>query len=581
MNRLVRRCLAWVPGLLGTLGAVGAWRAQLACGPAPETLGLGAGAVLGLGGLLLWALAWWGMGLALGLPTRAGRQSAQVGAGAWSMAWLWPLVQRVHLPPPQNVPERPLQILLAGALFLGLALALALFLRTLLRAGALAHLSPRSAALRLGGLAWVLYLLGSLWTWRWLMTGDAPHYMLISAALAKEGSLDLSHLYYKKEWRRYYDLKKDLEPSAIPLRNGRMISEHRPLLPLLGAQGYRWGGFAGALWIQTLLGGLGTGLFYLLLRQRGMAPRMALIGWSLLALSAPWILYSQIFIIEVLGGVLAVLWLLAWEGAVPEAWAWLVPMALPWLGTRLVVAGAGASLAWAWAWRKQPWKAVRVGAFFALSAMGTSLSNKLQMGDASLQAFYNARGTGLSYYFSLVNAPRYLSGLLIDQEFGLLPWAPALLLAAAGLGLWVRRRDSMVLPLLAWALPYLGLISCFNWWYGDMAPARYLIPLVPLAALLAVEGFEALEPLAWPWILLGLGWVLAWVLEVLPWFCFSKKQGECWPLRLLGSALGLRLTSYFPSFIINTPQSYLWSLGLVLAAARLAWHPALPRSTPH
>lgn len=567
--------------MLGALGAAGAWRAQLACSPGSEALSLAVVAALGLGGLLLWALAWWGLGLALDLPTGTGRRSAQAGAGAWSVAWLWPLARRVHLPPPQDVPERPLQILLAGALLLGLALALVLFLRSLMRAGALAHLSPRAAAMRLGGLAWVLYLVGSLWTWRWLMTGDAPHYMLISAALAKEGSLDLSHLYFKKEWRRYYDLDRDLEPSAVPLGDGRMISEHRPLLPLLGAQGYRWGGFAGALWVQTLLGGLGTGLFYLLLRRRGMAPRMALIGWSLLALGAPWILYSQIFIIEVLAGDLAILWLLAWEGAFPEAWAWLGPMALPWLGTRLVVAGAGASLAWAWAWRKQPWKAVRVGAFFTLSVAGVSIANKIQLGSGSLQAFYNARHNGLGDLFNPLNVPRYLSGMLIDQEFGLLPWAPALLLGTAGLGLWVRRRDPIVLPLLAWALPYLGLMSCFNWWYGDMAPARYLIPLVPLAALAAVEGFEALEPLGWPWFLMGLGWILALVMEVLPWFCFSKKQGECWPLRLLGSALGLRLTSYFPSFIINTPQSYLWSLGLVLVAARLAWHPALTRSTPH
>ncbi|HXC64714.1 MAG TPA: hypothetical protein VNZ67_10170, partial [bacterium] len=204
-----------------------------------------------------------------------------------------------------------------------------------------------------------------------------------------------------------------------------------------------------------------------------------------------------------------------------ECWAWLAPALAPLVGTRMTVCVAGAALAWAWRWRRRPLKAVAVGA-----ALG-------------------------------------------------------LVLAVAGLSAWVRRRDPLLLPALAWALPYMALLSCVPFWHGDMAPDRYLIVLVPLLALAAAEGHLALGRPAWGRLLLAAGWVLALVMQALPWFCFSKQQGESWPLRFAGSALRLRLTPAFPSFIINTPQSYLWALGLVLVAIWLAWRPALAGRHPH
>jgi hypothetical protein len=435
-------------------------------------------------------------------------------------------------------------------------------------------------ALRLGGLVWIVYLATSLWTWRWLMTGDAPTYVLMSATLSQQGSVDLRSYYQAGEWRRYYPLERDLEVPAY-IVNGKMVSEHRPLLPLLLAPGYGLGGIAGVFWLHCLLGALATALFYLLLRHRGLAPDRALWGWALFALGAPWLVYTQSILVEVLAGTLGLLWVCAWEGVVPQATAWLLPALLPWVGTRLTVSAAGAALAWAWRWRKQPAKASLVGVLLGLSLVLNSLSNKWILGDASIQAYYNTNKLPMQSLFNVFQSPRYLFGMLLDQEYGLLPWAPVLVLAVTGLSVWLRRRDRLLLPLLSWGLPYFALMSCFSYWPGPMAPARYLVPLVPFAALAAAEGAAALEPLRWPLRLAALSWGLALVMEILPWFCFSKSQGECWPLRFLERPLGLRLTPAFPSFIINTPQSYLWALGLVLVAARLAWHPALARRHPH
>jgi hypothetical protein len=383
-------------------------------------------------------------------------------------------------------------------------------------------------------------------------------------------------VYNNGEWRRYYPLERDLQPVAGTI-NGHTVSEHRPLLSLLAAPGYALGGFAGFLWTETLFGALATGLFYLLLRRRGLDPARALWGWAVLAVGAPWLVFSQSAMVEVLAGLVGLLWLGAWEGVIPEATAWLLPAVLPWIGTRFTVCAGGAVLAWAWRWRGRPAKACLPGLLLALSLGMNSLANHWILGDASIQAYYSSNGRPMASVFNVLQFPRYFFGMLIDQEFGLLPWAPVLLLSATGFSAWVRRRDSLLLPLVSWSLPYVLLMGCFTDWHGDMAPARYLVALVPFAALASVEGAAALVPRRWPMWLAGLSWILALVMQVLPWFCFGKRQGESWPLRLVGAALGLRLTPAFPSFIINTPQSYLWALGLVLVALWLARHPALAR----
>jgi|GEM_PF-6692597 hypothetical protein len=573
---VLRWCGAW----LGALALAGAARALLQCQPDMPALPSALAAALALGFLGLWLALWCGLALGLGLGAGDGRKAALQGSWAWCLALAWPLARRAQLPYPHDLPERPLQILLAAALLMGLASSLLGLLRGVLRHGSLAQLSPRAAALRLGGLVWVVYLASSLWTWRWLMTGDAPAYVLMSATLSGQHNLDLGPYYKSGEWRRYYPLERDLPPLALTLPNGQQISEHRPLLSALAAPAYRVGGFAGVIWTETLLGALATGLFYLLLRKRGMAPRPALLGWALLAFGAPWWIYSQSILVEVLAGALGLAWLCAWEGVLPEPAAWILPALLPWVGTRLVAPAAGAALAWAWHWRRRPVKAAAVGAFLALSLGLVSWFNASTVGSASVNAYLVNNGATMQVLFNPWRSPQIVSGLLLDQEYGLLPWAPVLLLAVAGASLWWRRRDSAWMPVLGWSLPYCAVLACFVFWTGPMAPARYLIALVPFLALAAVEGMEALRPARWPWVLSALSWALALVMQVLPWFCFSKGQGASWPLRILGSALGLRLTSYFPSFIINAPQSYLWSLGLVLFAVWMARRPALAGRRP-
>ncbi|HTA17154.1 MAG TPA: hypothetical protein VK786_05360, partial [bacterium] len=167
-----------------------------------------------------------------------------------------------------------------------------------------------------------------------------------------------------------------------------------------------------------------------------------------------------------------------------------------------------------------------------------------------------------------VNLPRGLAGLWLDQEYGWLVWAPAYAMAGAGLlRLW-RRDRGRALAWLPGLLLYLAPLGPISFWHGNMAPARYLVPLAPLLALLCAEAFD-LGRSAGQRLLLAWTLALGWLMAVLPWLCYSKMLGQNILLRIAGTRLGLNLCPLFPSFIVTytSPVDLAWIAAAALALA--------------
>ena len=73
-------------------------------------------------------------------------------------------------------------------------------------------------------------------------------------------------------------------------------------------------------------------------------------------------------------------------------------------------------------------------------------------------------------------------GLLLDARFGILPYVPLLLLAAAGLVLGGARRFAVILP--AALAYYLTVASADNWSGAVCNLGRYVMPVAPLGVAL-------------------------------------------------------------------------------------------------
>ncbi len=89
--------------------------------------------------------------------------------------------------------------------------------------------------------------------------------------------------------------------------------------------------------------------------------------------------------------------------------------------------------------------------------------------------------TGLA----LGNVPRGVLGLLFDQEFGLLIFTPLYVLVPIGLWHAVRSpaHRSLALAYAGTAAVFIVVVTqVYMWWGGSSAPARVLLPIVPLAA---------------------------------------------------------------------------------------------------
>jgi hypothetical protein len=181
-----------------------------------------------------------------------------------------------------------------------------------------------------------------------------------------------------------------------------------------------------------------------------------------------------------------------------------------------------------------------------------------------------------------------LAGLFLDRTFGLLPHAPAYLLALAGVLAWARWPWRATWPLAAAAAATLGPILAWRmWWGGQCPPGRFLIPLLPVLALAAAARAEAGAHglMRWRWGLVGAGAALAlWAIARPPDLLLLNRAGR--PDRLWASLAGATPADrYLPSLanpeVVEPGVAMVWAALVVLllvldrlALRRPAWDAA-------
>jgi hypothetical protein len=396
--------------------------------------------------------------------------------------------------------------------------------------------------------------------------GDEPHYLMVADSLLRDGDLSLERDYELGRYQAFFD--GPLSPHyRVRGKGGEIYSLHALGLSLLILPVYAAGGYPAASLFMALLAALLAREIRELLRGTlGDDAVAAGTAW-VIALGPPLIHYCGLVFTEVPA---ALILAVALRQAL-RARAWSVGRALlvglllaflPWLNVRYILVALVVGLhAVDQSRRMRPALALIAPGF--ASALGLVLYHQALYGFSDPRLVYGRRPE-----FSLATLPEGLPGLLLDQEFGLLVYAPFFALCVSGLFfLWRRHRPSAVVVVAGVALTTLTAATWHMWRGGFNPPARFLVPLLPLLALAAGAALRA-RVTAGAAVLIGFT-VWAGVLgSAEPRLVHRDRDGTAPMWR--ASAGAEEWTRLLPGYVLADPDrnrlAAVWTLALAAAA---------------
>ena len=330
------------------------------------------------------------------------------------------------------------------------------------------------------------------------------------------------------------------------------------------------------VFVVLLSGLVATAVFRL--AERLTDRRVAWATWVAVALTIPfapqsWLIYPE------MPAALVMAWVAAWlfrplpTRAATWIWRGAVIAFLPWLHMKYSFLLLGAAVCLLIRLWPRVADAARLLAPMAVSGLLWFSSFYLMYGTPNPTVVY---GYGAGAGLELLNVPRGILGLLFDQEFGLLIYSPVYALSVVGAWMMLRRPDTRwpTLGLVATAVGFLlTTVPYYMWWGGWSVPARFLLPVLPLAAPMIAVAFDRCRGAAGRGVsgLLLLASVVSFVVVIYQpqrRLLFNERDGSGRLVEVIQG--GMDLTVLLPSFTQPDWISQLPHLGAWLVAGAIA-----------
>lgn len=360
---------------------------------------------------------------------------------------------------------------------------------------------------------------------------DEPQYLLTALSFwedAGDDPLDISDELAAERWRAFHDAELPVQTEVQP--DGRQVSPHDPLLPLLLAVPMGLGGYVAA---KIALAGLAAGVaamaVWVAVRRFSIRPLVAGGAIALLAASPPLAVYGQQVYPELPAAGAVLVAVAAATGRLGRgglATVGLAVTALPWLSVKYapVAAMLAVVVLVSLARRRRVAAAGWLAGGLGLAGLLYLLAHQAWYGGFTVYAsgdYFVTTGE-----FSVVGVdPDYagrtlrLAGLFVDRAYGLGAWAPLWLLAPMALAAIGRRRFRaggalLVLPVAAgWFVATWVALTMHGFWW----PGRQTVVVLPLVAIAIAWSLDhvlgaigrAAAGVAGAVGLLSTGWLLA------------------------------------------------------------------------
>ena len=416
-----------------------------------------------------------------------------------------------------------------------------------------------------------------------LPVGDEPHYLVITQSLLRDGDLRIENNHQAHHYLDYYDgvLRPDFRRRGT---DRQIYSIHAPGVSALVAPAFAVAGYAGAVAMVIAMVSLGVALLWRTAFLLTGSAAAAWLAWAVLTASAPFLLHAFTIYPDgpgataLMAGVLALVWLEV--GGMPRRpAAWVAVGAalacLPWLHTRFaLVAGMVGGVLCVRLLRRPHGIStiVRLLAVPAVAAAAWFLYFWVIYGTPNPAVVYGASENA----WNAVAAG--LTGLLADQQFGLVANAPVLGAGLLGLAAMARRRPRLAAELTAIVGAYLLAVATYPmWWGGSSAPGRFAVIVLPVLALAAADWWAAARSARGriaALLLVSAGISLALVAVDRGAFIYNGRDGYDLLLDWLSPTVNLPVAApsvHRDGVVATLEDAAIWLAVAIAVAAGVAW----------
>ena len=343
--------------------------------------------------------------------------------------------------------------------------------------------------------------------------GDEPHYLVITQSLLADGDLRIGNNYRQRDYAPYFD--GDLDPHVIANgTDGSAYSVHPIGLPVLLAPAVAAGGYRGAVLLVIVLAAAAAAFTWQWVRRLTGSVSAATFGWAVTSTSVPFLCSSGTIYPEIPAALAVVV---AAAMALPRSAPDLSdPPQLPTLPRALVLGLAAGALPWLHA-KYAPMSAALLGVGLWHIWRHTTLpaASRLRIGVMTAAPYVLSLLGWFSYFMIIWGSPwpsaayggadntqmsvwslaKGTAGLLADQEYGVISYAPALGIGV--LGLWRLWRDkgharAVGIGLCVVLGALVGTVGAFQmWWGGASLPGRMIVSGLMLLAVPVAWEYRA------------------------------------------------------------------------------------------